>query len=290
MSTPNLASTVPGVPLSAGASSQVLLQQYAQAQQSIAMRAAIAIVGMWNRMIHPDHFNDGWSMLGPLINGIISTHYEATAANAAQYYASTRVTSGFGPFTVPGQDPDMQYIHNVTDAMGPGQFYNYLSNYDSEVASGMARDALRGASTRMVMMGGRDTITNAVRTDPVADGWERVIEPGACGFCAMLASRGAVYKESTVNFRAHDHCHCVARAVFAGQKSVNEDLSRAWGTATAGTRGKAAMQAWNNYWENQNGGRQPEGTAAASERGSRNAAVQQESVRQPALSNQGARL
>jgi hypothetical protein len=286
MTTPNLTSAIPGVPLAADASGQVLLRQYSQAQQSIAMRAAIAIVGMWNRLISPDHFNDGWKMLGPLINGIISTHYEATAANAAQYYANTRVISGFDHMVVPGQNPDMQYIDHVTDAMGPGQFYNFLPNYEAEMASGMARDALRGASTRMVMMGGRDTITHAVHIDPVARGWERVIEPGACSFCAMLAGRGAVYKESTVDFRAHDHCHCVARAVFTGQKSINDDLSAEWGKATAGTRGKEALKAWNRYWESRNGGPEPGSAETAPVQRTGHAAIQPERVGQPALSNQ----
>jgi hypothetical protein len=179
----------------------------------------------------------------------------------------------------------MSYIHHVTDAMGPGQFYNFLPNYEADQASGMARDALRGASTRMVMMGGRDTVTNAVHLDSMADGWERVIEPGACGFCAMLAGRGAVYKERTVGFRAHDHCHCIARAVFVGQKSINQDLSQEWGKATAGTRGKDALAAWNKYWENRNGGRQPESATAASVQRTGHAAIQQERVGQPAVSH-----
>lgn len=285
MSSPDLTGAVPGVPLSADVSGQVLLQRYAQAQQAIAMRAAQAVVGMWNRLIHPEQFNDGWKMLGPIVNGIISTHYEATAASAAQYYEHSRVVSGLGYMAVPGQDPDMSYIGHVTDAMGPGQFYNFLPNYDPEMASGMASDALRGASTRMVMKGGRDTITHVVHVDPAAAGWERVIEPGACSFCAMLAGRGAVYKESTVDFRAHDHCHCVARVVFAGQKSINTDLSNEWGKATAGTRGKAAISSWNKYWESRNGGSEPGVQKEAPVQRAGYAAVEQERVGQSAISH-----
>lgn len=285
MSSPDLTMAVSGVPLPAEASSRVLLERYSQAQQSIAARAALAVVGMWNRMIHPEDFKDGWRMLGPLVNGIISTHYEATAANAAQYYANSRVVTGYGHMTVPGQAPDMSYINHVTDAMGPGQFYNFLPNYETELASEMARDALRGASTRMVMMGGRDTITYAAHVDPAAMGWERIIEPGACGFCAMLAGRGAVYKESTVDFRAHDHCHCVARVVFAGQKSINTNLSREWGRATAGTRGKDAIATWNKYWESRNGGPEPGSAEEATGQRAGHAALGQERVGQPALSH-----
>jgi hypothetical protein len=175
----------------------------------------------------------------------------------------------------------MNYIGNVADAMGPGQFYHFLQENDPHASSAMANDALRGASTRMVMMGGRDTITNAVHIDPRARGWERVIEPGACGFCAMLAGRGAVYKESTVDFRAHDHCHCTARAVFVGQGSVNDALSAEWGTATKGTSGKQAIRTWNKYWESRNGGSQA--TSGSSEEGSGTTAVAKESVQRSAL-------
>jgi hypothetical protein len=283
MTTPRLTSAIPGVPLPANLSGQVLLQRYSQAQQSIAQRAAQAIVNLWLRIIDPEHFNDGWNTLGPLVNGIISSHYEATAANAAQYYANSRITAGNAYMAVPGQAPDMSYINNVSDAMGPGQFYHFLPQQPADTASVMARDALRGASTRMVMMGGRDTVTNAAHLDPEARGWERVINPGACGFCAMLAGRGAVYKASTVDFRAHDHCHCVARAVFIGQKSINQDLSAEWGKATAGTRGKDAIKAWNSYWESRNGGHQPEGTPASPGQGTGIAAIEQERVGQPAL-------
>ena len=278
---------IPGIPVPAELSGQLLLSHYQRAQRSIAQQAAQAIYNLWLRMVDPEHFNDSWQTLGPLVNGIMATRYQATAANAAQYYANARVTAGFDHMVVPGQEPDLQYISNVADAMGPGQFYHFLGpDTDASVASGMANDALRGASTRMVMMGGRDTITNAAHHDPQARGWERVIEPGSCGFCAMLAGRGAVYKESTVDFRAHDHCHCTARPVFIGQESINKDLAAEWGTATKGTRGKAAIQTWNKYWEAKNGG--SETTAGIAEERSGTPAVEHQSVGRAEIPHQAA--
>lgn len=275
---------VPGLPVPAAASGAILLGRYGRNQKLIAARAALAIYNLWMRLIDPAHFSDGWKTLGPMINGIIASHYAVTAADAAEYYANARVVAGYRHMHVPGQEPDMTYIGKVTDAMGPGQFFHFLSGDQTpDVASTMARDGMRGAGTRMVMMGGRDTVTHAAHIDTVATGWERIIEPGACGFCAMLAGRGAVYKESTVDFRAHDHCHCVARAVFHGQESANDDLSSEWGTATAGYRGKAAIREWNKYWEARNGGNQ--GTAESPEEGSGTAAIAEERVGRTAISN-----
>lgn len=61
----------------------------------------------------------------------------------------------------------------------------------------------------------RDTITQNARLDPDAAGWRRIANPGACRFCVMLAGRGAVYKRPSVQFAAHENCHCSAQPVWS---------------------------------------------------------------------------
>ena len=74
-----------------------------------------------------------------------------------------------------------------------------------------------------------DTMTGNVLRDPLAQGWIRVAEPGACDFCLMLASRGSygiLYRsEETANFRAHTPgahggglCQCHALPAFQAHK------------------------------------------------------------------------
>jgi hypothetical protein len=244
---------IPGMPVPPRAASGLLLSGYQKRQGTIAVRAATAIADFWNRYVIPSQFNETWNALNPLIQGVIATHYDMTAAEAAQYYGAARVTAGFKPYRVPGAELDLEYLARVVNSMGAGKFNQYLKDQEPDAASTMARDGLRGAGTRMVLLGGRETITQTAINDPVALGWERVITPGACGFCSMLAGRGGVYTEATVGFRAHDHCACVARVVFQGQKSVNEELSAAWGRETRGYRGKAAVAEWTRYWESSHG-------------------------------------
>ncbi|MCC6238121.1 MAG: hypothetical protein IT299_11195 [Dehalococcoidia bacterium] len=71
-----------------------------------------------------------------------------------------------------------------------------------------------GAVTRHVLDGGRETLLASVRDDPRALGWERVTSAEPCNFCAMLASRGAVYAATTGTFQSHDHCGCVLEPKF----------------------------------------------------------------------------
>lgn len=59
-----------------------------------------------------------------------------------------------------------------------------------------------------------DTVTENVAGDPEAVGWQRFAREGACKFCLMLAGKGAVYSEATVDFAAHTSCLCVVGPSF----------------------------------------------------------------------------
>lgn len=88
-----------------------------------------------------------------------------------------------------------------------------------EKARSSAETAVAGAAARHVLNGGRDTLREGVKADPVAIGFARVTKGDPCYFCAMLASRGPVYQddsfdESDVRFsgahnvKVHDSCAC----------------------------------------------------------------------------------
>lgn len=61
----------------------------------------------------------------------------------------------------------------------------------------------------------RDTLMLARRNDPECKGYRRVIGDG-CQFCRFLSDKGAIFKEDTAYFAAHDNCKCTAQPVFRG--------------------------------------------------------------------------
>lgn len=67
---------------------------------------------------------------------------------------------------------------------------------------------------KFVASGFRDTMTGNADVDPDAVGWQRHARPDGCKFCRMLAARGAVFTETSVNFAAHTNCHCVVGPSF----------------------------------------------------------------------------
>lgn len=68
--------------------------------------------------------------------------------------------------------------------------------------------ALKGTATRSVFRSQRDTVMVNARREGVR--WARHAAATACGFCRMLATRGAAYSKQSLALKSHDGCHCVA--------------------------------------------------------------------------------
>lgn len=103
-----------------------------------------------------------------------------------------------------------------------------------------------GATTRLVLGGGRGTIIESVAADPQTAHWQRVTSGEPCAFCAMLAQRGAVFTADTADFEAHDHCSCSAEAAYEGSAMplTSQALRSQWETATEGLSGDDALNAF----------------------------------------------
>ena len=120
----------------------------------------------------------------------------------------------------------------------------------------MAR-TLPAAAQRLAYAGGRDTVMQTVEDSGEIVGWRRATDEDPCAFCALLASRGAVYlSESTAGFEAHDGDECIPEPLYAHEDEPQSvlDLQEQWRTATAGTGGKNAVRAWRRYWDKQKDG------------------------------------
>lgn len=166
--------------------------------------------------------------------------YDTSSGLASAYYQQFRTAEGVTGDVVPKLAPKLGAgiirvallatgLAGTRRAIGAGQ------TLDRALDSGLVQAA--GAVTRLVMDGGRRTVDDTVQADPKAKGWVRITSGRPCAFCAMLASRGGVYKtERTVAFRAHDHCACTSEPLFEGSKvpERNRELQKLWRQAAGG--------------------------------------------------------
>ncbi|MFG1602855.1 hypothetical protein [Actinoplanes sp. NPDC049265] len=116
------------------------------------------------------------------------------------------------------------------------------------------------AAERLVMNGARSAAWTLIDRDRRALGYVRLSRSGTpCGWCAMLISRGAVYKSARTAQYAdgdayHDNCHCYAEPVFARDQftgsaryALNREYGALWPQVTQGLSGKAALSAWRRF-------------------------------------------
>lgn len=112
-----------------------------------------------------------------------------------------------------------------------------------------AQERAGAAAVRHVQNGGRDASHSVVAADLKARGYVRITRPACCHFCAMLASRGPVFKEDSFaesnrkykddprdiehgTAKVHDLCGCQVRAVYTRDgtewTTVGRESSDVW--------------------------------------------------------------
>lgn len=197
------------------------------------------------------------------VAAIVHRYSPAASVLAIRHYLEQRAAAGvagtFRPETV-NAPPMPQIASNVRWATqslwGPSP--------DVEAT----QTNLEGAVGRLIQNVGRETTINAVQSDRQAVAWAREARPDACWWCAMLATRGAVYSSASAAGRVtasdpldkgglgipdakgfvnrfHDHCHCEVVPVFnVYEKPAHaRDWTALWNSSTRGVSGMEAMQA-----------------------------------------------
>lgn len=172
------------------------------------------------------------------VRALVDQYGAASASLAADYYEAERVAAAVtGRFTVPLLDPppDEQVDNSLRwatkdvwerDPDDPATTEAQRQPLETRLAQ--AEKKAEAVAQKLVTDQGRGTVQEAVRRDSQATAWARSAALGACAFCKLLAVRGAVYKQDTADFRAHDGCHCGVVPVFKGQRFELSDHAREW--------------------------------------------------------------
>lgn len=159
----------------------------------------------------------------------------------------------------------------VLEALGPNNLESKLKAIDEERPTKEVDERRReahveagnrqaAAAARVAMNGGRGMLFGVGQKDERALGWVRASRTGTpCGWCAMLISRGPVYRTAeTAGFDEegdlyHDNCHCFAELVYGDEQyadkrfDLNRRYAKDWPRVTRGLSGKEALSAWRKY-------------------------------------------
>ncbi|MWA08740.1 VG15 protein [Streptomyces sp. BA2] len=240
-------------------------QRYRGIQALIAARMAQRVLQVWRDLMNPAKVDASWLAVRAALVPIVEQGRQQSAELARVSYADARraataVEDGFKP-----QDPLpllLDRLESALDVTGPVEFKRAIA------AGKTPQQAMEAAAVRMVgttqylaLEGGRSVMKRSIEADESATGWARVTDNDPCAWCAMLASRGPVYKTARTagdprkgGNSYHDHCACQAWPAFTHDEpfiGIAEKLYDDWLRTTRGRGGKHAVNAFRRWWESE---------------------------------------
>lgn len=213
------------------AASEAVTAAYQRQQLAIVVDVTRQVTGLW-REVDPRAVDRSWPIVSRGIANVIDKGYASSTAQAVHYLREHAGAAGIdlAGTVLAAQRLNPEQLATALRVTGPVAVKQAAGQGMSpEQASRVALVRLSGSAGRLSLLGGRQTIAQTVEGSDKIVGWRRVIGAGACYFCAMLASRGAVYKdEQRATFRGtsghkyHDHCHCLPEPLYQHEQEPAE--------------------------------------------------------------------
>jgi hypothetical protein len=200
-------------------------ERYRAAQLGLTRLLVRDVRGL-RRLIIPSRLRQSIPDWITAMQAVIDQYATTSAALGAEFYDGQRELAGVtDSFTVPVADPppaertesSLRWATKDVWDRPPEQATD-AQLQPLETRLEQAEKKAEQVAQKLVADAGRDTVRESVRRDRQATAWARSAALGACAFCKLLASRGSVFKQDTVKFRAHDGCHCGVIPVFRGQR------------------------------------------------------------------------
>jgi hypothetical protein len=153
--------------------------------------------------------------------------------------------------------PDPQWVERSLGYSGPGLLSKDTARPNTALSTTL------GTASRIALEGGRVTLLDTIEADPAAVGWYRVTDAQPCAFCALLASRGVVYKHDSFDqsdarfhgageFKVHNDCGCTLAPAFSRDHTLPATSRTAQDVYQSRGRGpalKAFRKAWAAHLE-----------------------------------------
>lgn len=194
-----------------------LTEAHRLAQLRLAIIGSRRLLAAWT-LIDPTDIDATFARWVRVAVPLTQAQRDASARLAARYYTTFRnLEVPDAPAFTPPTPPPLD-VNALTGAMvinGPATLKRAVSRgVEVGRASQLARVETARGAMRYGLDGGRAVIQGSIVRDPRALGYARVASGRACAFCSMLASRGPVYSETSVDFEAHKGCGCSSEPVF----------------------------------------------------------------------------
>lgn len=158
-----------------------------RAQATLSAAASADLRRVWPRLLtmRPDNMAEA---LAIVLEEFATKYGQASAALAAEWFEERREGAKVsGAFRAQAAALPSAERMEILARWGVGPLFG--ASPDPVTALNL----VSGGLTRIVLNAGRDTIAQSTALDPSGPRYARHASANACAFCAMLATRGAVY-------------------------------------------------------------------------------------------------
>lgn len=188
------------------------------AQVELSQQAIAAALVVWAEL-NPGNLaatRERWLQLLVTLIGIFDVR---SAELAVSYLQQFRSVEGNPDGPIEGRrDFKPGGTARVLDYNGPATIIRHIkAGMQPAEAKRRVQQTMVGAVQRQVLEGGRRVVDLSALSNPVSKGWRRVADSDPCTFCALMASRGPVYRsESSAGSgrKYHNKCGCTVEEVF----------------------------------------------------------------------------
>jgi hypothetical protein len=204
-----------------------------------------------------------WDRNEGLFHRLVLRGFVTSRALAARYLRQHAAIEGHAVRPTMVSLPAEQVAASLR-VTGPVAFKTHMRATGSDMASLRTMETtLAGSAERLALEGERRTFDETFEQSTTIVGYRRVARPGACAFCLMLASRGAVYRRESSAERVvghagrtrgsraigesyHDGCRCFAAPLYDHEDEPEDVLAlrERWNEASAKESGTAALNAF----------------------------------------------
>lgn len=233
-----------------------LAESHRDGQEALVSLIPAMLRQAWDALLDPHDLKGALPLLVEAVRAIVQQFGSASSVAALDYYRDQRRDAG-----IVGRAPSLTLApmpaEDALDAAVRGATSGLYGTVTPESLT-TAQDALEDTVSQLVLDQSRRTIMDATVRDPAARGWVRIVEPGACSFCIMLALRhgkGMLYTSKRgAEFKAHSkrangsggECRCHAEPVFTEHEASHRmrTMQQLWDVSTKGRTGHDARVAF----------------------------------------------
>lgn len=192
-------------------------QRFRHVQALLAAQMARDVLRVWRELMNPAKVDASWPAVRAALMPIVQQARERSAVLARGAYMDARRSAGVpdGSFDPEGPlELAIDRLQSSLDVTGPVEFKKAVAaGKTPQQAMDAAAVRMVGSTQYLALEGGRSVMQQSIEADEQATGYARVTDNDPCAWCAMLASRGPVYKTAVTagdprqgGDRYHDHC------------------------------------------------------------------------------------